>query len=246
MEVRVGLLFVLVLGASWACDARQLVNTEFYSGNGRIFEISVMQINYQDQDSEVQTMKKVPRNDKLCTLCEEFANQALDYIAENKTQTEIIELLHLACSQVGPLRGECISLVDYYAPLFFLEVSSVQPETFCRKVNLCQQIAMISSQLHEDSCGLCHRTVAELLVKLKDPDTQLEIIELLLKACNSMENYVKKCKRMVFEYGPLVLANAAKFLETTDICTTLHACNSSIDSSTEASPMEEVPALSDS
>jgi hypothetical protein len=40
MEVRVGLLFVLVLGASWACDARQLGNTEFYSGNGRIFEIS--------------------------------------------------------------------------------------------------------------------------------------------------------------------------------------------------------------
>jgi saposin len=64
-------------------------------------------------------------------------------------------------------------LVNYYAPLFFLEVSSVQPEEFCRRVNLCQQIAMISSQLHEDSCGLCHRTVSELLVKLKDPDTQV-------------------------------------------------------------------------
>ncbi|KAK4582228.1 hypothetical protein RGQ29_025410 [Quercus rubra] len=43
----------------------------------------------------------------------------------------------------------------------------------------------------------------------------LEIIELLLKACNSMENYVKKCKKMVFEYGPLILANAEKFLEST-------------------------------
>jgi hypothetical protein len=79
---------------------------------------SVMQINYQDQDSEVQTMKKVPRNDKLCTLCEEFANQALDYLAENKTQTEIIELLHVACSQVGSLRGEvltsssCLDILD--------------------------------------------------------------------------------------------------------------------------------------
>ncbi|XP_062166367.1 uncharacterized protein LOC133872780 [Alnus glutinosa] len=246
MEVRVGLLFVLVLGASWACDARKLGNTEFYSGNGRIFEISVMQINYQDQDREVQTMKKVPRNDKVCTLCEEFANQALDYISENKTQTEIIDILRLACTRAGSFKGECITLVNYYAPLFFLEVSSVQPEEFCRRVNLCQQIAMISSQLHEDSCGLCHRTVSELLVKLKDPDTQLEIIELLLKACNSMENYAKKCKRMVFEYGPLVLANAEKFLETTDICTTLHACNSSTDSSTEASPVAKVSALSDS
>lgn len=68
---------------------------------------------------------------------------------------------------------QCITLVDYYAPLFFLEVSSVQPVEFCRKVNLCQQVAMISSQLREDSCGLCHRAVSEVLVKLKDPDTQV-------------------------------------------------------------------------
>lgn len=68
---------------------------------------------------------------------------------------------------------QCATLVDYYAPLFFLEVSSVQPVDFCRKVNLCQQVAMFSSQLREDSCGLCHRAVSEVLVKLKDPDTQV-------------------------------------------------------------------------
>jgi hypothetical protein len=90
-----------------------------------------MQINYQDQDSEVQTMKKVPRNDKLCTLCEEFANQALDYLAENKTQTEIIELLHVACSQVGSLRGEvltsfsCLDILDETTEYCFKTVSLV-------------------------------------------------------------------------------------------------------------------------
>lgn len=31
---------------------------------------------------------------------------------------------------------------------------------------------------------------------------------------------------MVFEYGPLFLSNAEQFLETTDICTMLHACDS--------------------
>ncbi|TQE05917.1 hypothetical protein C1H46_008441 [Malus baccata] len=61
----------------------------------------------------------------------------------------------------------------------------------------------------------------------------LEIIELLLKACNSVENYTKKCKRLVFEYGPLILTNAEQFLETTDICTALHACNSNKASITE-------------
>ncbi|MBA0827525.1 hypothetical protein Goarm_012302 [Gossypium armourianum] len=53
----------------------------------------------------------------------------------------------------------------------------------------------------------------------------MEILELLLKGCNSVQNYVQKCKRLVFEYGPLILANAEHFLETTDVCTILHACD---------------------
>lgn len=55
----------------------------------------------------------------------------------------------------------------------------------------------------------------------------MDIIQILLKACNSMESYAKKCKKMVFEYGPLVLANAEQFLEANDVCTTLHACKAS-------------------
>lgn len=34
-----------------------------------------------------------------------------------------------------------------------------------------------------------------------------------------------QCKRLVLDFGPLIFANAEKFLETTDICTALHVCN---------------------
>lgn len=54
-----------------------------------------------------------------------------------------------------------------------MEVSSIRPEDFCQKVNLCQKVALISSQIREDSCGMCHRAIAEVLIKLKDPDTQV-------------------------------------------------------------------------
>ncbi|XP_008245127.1 PREDICTED: prosaposin [Prunus mume] len=240
MDVRVGVLVLFVLGASWAGDARHLAN----------LNLPVTKTAHHIQEVETQTLQvsgdEFVGNDNVCTLCEEFAAQALDYLDENKTQTEIIEALHQTCSQLRSFKQQCITLVDYYAPLFFLEVYSLQPSEFCRKVNLCQQVALFSSQLREDSCGLCHRAVSEVLVKLKDPDTQLEIIELLLKACNSVENYAKKCKRIVFEYGPLFLANAEQFLETTDICTTLHACNSSVASTEEASPVTVVTVLSDS
>ncbi|XP_022761419.1 prosaposin-like [Durio zibethinus] len=219
MDVRFGFLFLFVLGASWACDARQLEVVEVV-----ISDASVVQIN-QGQDGEV--VEKVARNDNVCTLCEEFVTEAIDFLSQNKTQTEIVEKLHESCSRIPSFEQQCISLVDYYVPLFFMEISSIQPEDFCTKVNLCQKVALISSQIREDSCGMCHRAVSEILIKLKDPDTQLEILELLLKGCNSMQNYVNKCKRLVFEYGPLILANTEHFLETTDVCTILHACNDS-------------------
>ncbi|KAK9290780.1 hypothetical protein L1049_008958 [Liquidambar formosana] len=244
MDLRVRLLLLFVLGATWACNARQLATSDMSSKNLVTSDFSVLQVIYQEQEKEVQA-SEVGRNENVCTLCEEFTAQAVDYLSENKTQTEIIGLLHTSCSKLRSFKQQCITLVDYYAPLFFLEMSTIQPEDFCRKVNLCEKTTTTSPALYEDSCGFCHKAVAEFLVKLEDPDTQLEIIELLLKACDAMENYVKKCKRMVFEYGPLILANAEKFLETTDICTTFHACNSS-GVSMQALSMTEVSMLSDS
>ncbi|WCJ27812.1 saposin B domain-containing protein [Euphorbia peplus] len=208
MNMRIRFLFLLVLGVGWASAARPMTDTEVSDRTMVIFDIL-----------------PAKKDNQVCTLCEEFAEQAVDYMTENKTQTEIIETLHKACTQMPSFKQQCITLVDYYAPLFFLEVSSVQPEQFCRKVNLCHDIAYISSKLQEDKCGICHKAVSEVLVKLKNPDTQLEILELLLKSCESMENYASKCKRLVFEYGPLIITNAEQFLETKDICTMLHACD---------------------
>lgn len=68
---------------------------------------------------------------------------------------------------------QCITLVDYYVPLFFDQVGSVEPGDFCQKVNLCEQAVMTSPPQPEDKCEICHHAVAEVLLKLKDPDTQV-------------------------------------------------------------------------
>ncbi|XP_068651277.1 uncharacterized protein [Aristolochia californica] len=196
MGVRVVLLFLIVLGSSWTCtDARNVA------------------IPHSDVWSE-----------KLCSLCEQFAAQAISYLGENKTQAEIIESLHQACSRLHKFQRECVTLVDYYAPLLFVQVAVVNPEDFCRKVNLCEELAFTSLSRHPNSCELCHHALSEILVKITDPEKQLDIIEALLKACEKVENYVTKCKNLVLEYGPIILANAEQFLETNDLCTSLHIC----------------------
>ncbi|KAI4302654.1 hypothetical protein MLD38_038374 [Melastoma candidum] len=187
----------------------------------------------------------VLRNKNTCSLCEEFTGEALGYLADNKTQNEIMGVLHKSCARALSFKEECIKLVDYYAPLFFMEISSVQPGDFCQKVNLCEKLALLSLQVKEEKCDLCHQVVSQVLEKLKDPDTQMDVIQILLKACNSMEGYAKKCKRIVFEYGPFILANAEQFLETRDVCAAMHACSSSSEAEQQII-LETVPGHSSS
>ncbi|KAB8080097.1 hypothetical protein EE612_000418 [Oryza sativa] len=172
-------------------------------------------------------------NGKLCQLCEQYSTEALFYLQQNETQTEILSILHHACANVGPLKQQCITLVDYYIPLFFLEVSVVTPEKFCESVHLCRKGTMLRLPSRGDTCGICHHVLVEVLIMLKDPDMQLEIVEIFLKACSKADNYVQQCKKMVLEYTPLILVKSQKFLETTDVCSTIHACKTGTQASAE-------------
>lgn len=71
--------------------------------------------------------------------------------------------------------GQCVTLVDYYAPLFFSEVSMISPEQFCDKVNLCDETAQVSLLKSGDACTLCQNVLGEVLSKLQDPDTEVVV-----------------------------------------------------------------------
>ncbi|ONM29807.1 saposin B domain-containing protein [Zea mays] len=126
---------------------------------------------------------------KLCQLCEQYSSEALLYLTQNETQTEILSILHHECASLAPLKQQCITLVDYYVPLFFLEVSMVTPEKFCESMHLCKKGMKISLPTREGTCGLCHHVVVEILIMLKDPNMQLEVIDLLTKTCSKAQNY---------------------------------------------------------
>lgn len=228
MGGKLGLVFVLLVAASLVSDARELTTN-------KVSTISVLQSKAAKRFGD---LGNVGKNDNLCTLCEQYTTEALFYLEQNKTQNEVISLLHESCDKLQSLKRQCITLVDYYAPLFFLELTTIKPEDFCGKVGLCKEVVEYVHEFKENSCDVCHLAVSEALSLLKNPDNQLEILEILLKQCKTVEKYLPKCKALVFEYAPLILTNAEQFLEKEDICSKLHACDSS-DS------IKEVPLISD-
>ncbi|URD88270.1 Saposin-like type B, region 1 [Musa troglodytarum] len=212
MDSRLSISLLMLVISFIPANARSLVSLDAF-----VVEV----------DNKIQSESNIVRNEKLCTLCEDFTSKALYYLGENETETQVISTLHKACSTLHSFKQQCITLVDYYAPMFFLEVSTISPEQFCEKVNLCGETVVMQLPKCDDACSLCHNVVVEVLIKLKDPDTELEVLETLLKGCSKMENFAQKCKKLVFQYGPLFLADAEKFLETNDVCTAIHACKNS-------------------
>lgn len=68
---------------------------------------------------------------------------------------------------------QCITLVDYYIPLFFTEVATISPDEFCEKLHLCKENNAIQLPTSGSACRLCHKSVLEILTKLQDPSTQV-------------------------------------------------------------------------
>ncbi|CAK9319813.1 unnamed protein product [Citrullus colocynthis] len=211
MDLRFGIVFLLVVDVAWDCDARNLASFD-------------SELNYLEREKDVVALSEASSNPKICKLCETLVSQAVEYFADNQTQSEIIGILRQTCGAAGVFKEECISLVDSYVPLFFSEISSIEPASICQSVRFCEQVTIISSQIQDHNCEFCHQTVTKILDKLKDPDTQIEILQTLLNMCDSFGYRVKECKKLVFEYGPLILANSEKILEQTDICKAIHAC----------------------
>ncbi|KAJ4882228.1 saposin B domain-containing protein [Raphanus sativus] len=158
-------------------------------------------------------------DNQVCELCDKYLTLAIDYLQNDDNQNALVEALHMTCSQIPPLQKQCLSMVDHYTQLFFTRVSLLNPHGICKTLNLCQPL--LASQ---GNCEACHDTVSQLVTKLKDPQTKLKIIRLLLKECKSLNNYQDKCKKMVFEYGPLMLADFENFLEKKDVCSILGVC----------------------
>ncbi|CAO2185819.1 unnamed protein product [Urochloa humidicola] len=174
---------------------------------------------------------------KLCQLCEQYSNKALLYLKQNETQTKILSILHNECAILAPLRQQCITLVDYYVPLFFSKVSMVNPENLCESVHFCMKGMKISLPTQEGTCGLCRHVLLEVLTMLKDRDTKREVIDLLLQTCTKAQNYEQQCKQLVLKYIPLILVKGQKFLETTDVCSLIHACEAGTQASMESMPL---------
>lgn len=74
-----------------------------------MFLATVLQINQLESEGGLKVSEELAQDSHFCTLCEEFAAEALEYLEEDKTQTEVIEMLHSTCSQLRSLEQQVVT-----------------------------------------------------------------------------------------------------------------------------------------
>ncbi|RCV36555.1 hypothetical protein SEVIR_7G337200v4 [Setaria viridis] len=182
---------------------------------------------YKEQISSIKIPVHLKSSNPICSACENFTNEAVSYLSKKQTQDKIVEFLHDACSQSFSLEQKCIELMQSYAALLFSKIAEIKPEEFCKQHGMCRDIAHLSGVRSDSTCVFCHHLLDEIMSKLKDPDAEFEIIQILIKECNKIEGHVQQCKRLVLQYIPLILVNGEKFLEKNDVCALVQACPAS-------------------
>ncbi|XP_031093445.1 uncharacterized protein LOC115998111 [Ipomoea triloba] len=174
-------------------------------------DLAAIHLKTESLEKQVQ----VSANEYLCLLCK----GVVTILSDEETQREIISAINAVCFNFFPSQ-ECNDEVDQLSNIFKI-IDSYTPESLCQEIELCEKVVSISQYASNSSCDLCHRTVMEAT-------EQVEVRQLLLKACDSATNFSTKCKKLVFKYAPLILVKAEQLAKTNDICSLLHLCDSPI------------------
>ncbi|KAK9156248.1 hypothetical protein Sjap_003728 [Stephania japonica] len=82
-----------------------------------------------------------------------------------------------------------------------------------------------SSEISDSkNCDTCHAIIDEFRNDLEDPEFKIKVIKALLDACKNTGNHVNQCKRMVIEYGPMIMSKFERYLVNNDPCYSVHVC----------------------
>jgi len=172
-----------------------------------------------------------------CSICSWLVGQVQQYVAENKTETEIINLIEGDCSVFGPLSGLCKTLVDNAVPdvVNYLN-QNYPPSQICDALSLCGSSASTASTSGSSSslkpkapadltCDICVYLVTQVDTYLENNATIEEIEELLDNDCQIFGPFAGTCIALVDTYLPVIVDYLEQDYTPDQVCNLIDLCS---------------------
>ncbi|KAJ6235099.1 hypothetical protein M0813_03782 [Anaeramoeba flamelloides] len=163
--------------------------------------------------AQEQTTNTDPQNVILCDTCELVVGWVENYLAENKTQEEIIKGVDHLCDLLpSSVKTYCKQMVLNYIPLIIKYLESEEPpEKCCESLGLCQPKKIQElPEKKEKICEVCEWLTTKIEKFLAQGKTETEIEKLMELACKILpSDYSTMCTNVINDYLPMII----KYLE---------------------------------
>lgn len=168
--------------------------------------------------------------DTVCVMCEFVMQQIDQYLEDNTTKNEIVEVVDFICAHLpSTLMNDCINFVDLYGDsiIDILVNQELDPKLVCQTLTLCKPPSFtgLRATRHMNKCQMCEAIVTQVDNELEREDTERLIDALLEKVCKFLPfNLSGECRDMVEVYGPYLANLLSEVLVPQKVCEELHIC----------------------
>lgn len=172
-------------------------------------------------------------NDFKCAACEYIAHLAEEFVAENRTEAEIIAFVDKVCTFLPSSLGkECDAIVQTYGPTIVQYLLNKEdPQTLCSQIGLCARKAAVSAPKKASPnslvCPLCEYVVGYLEKLITENSTETEITHLVEEICNVAPSSLRnECDALIEEYGPYLISYLIDKEPPSKFCGQIGVCKS--------------------
>ncbi|KAN0037873.1 hypothetical protein ACTA71_000044 [Dictyostelium dimigraforme] len=188
-------------------------------------------------------------NNITCEMCNFILNYTEQYIAENKTEDQIIQKLEITCDFLPKEWSQtCKETINNYGVLLIrLLINKESPSNICSMVELCTKTttaaAIYNNKINNNKietdnlgCSFCKFLTDKLEDYIEANSTQEEIISYLDIECKLLNspNWILTCQNLVQQYTPIVIELINNNESPSVICQDVKICPDSPSSSSSS------------
>jgi len=176
----------------------------------------------------VEFVKTLRASPVQCEICTELADAIEKYIAQNKTEAQILKLLDGVCSSMGALKTPCEGVVTAYGPTMIQLLEAKEtPDAVCKQVGLCKNMTAFQLPKATVQCQICEELADAAEKYIAENKTEAEILKLLEGICNGLNAMKAPCTTIVVSYGPQMIALLEAKESPETVCKQLGMCKNS-------------------
>lgn len=185
--------------------------------------------------TKMVAIKKMVKLETPCLMCHLLLNATKNVFTDNTTETEILDILNLYCSALGPLAKPCHTFVNQNGPrIFELIAKNDDPIVICKDLLICQEannrrvykqtLKTLLQKADDSPCDTCHLVLDNIKDFISKNTTQEEFKKFVDLACLSYGVFYKQCQAFSDNHYKEIFQAIEDDIDPKVICSYIRLC----------------------